>query len=362
MIRRRSQAVLALSLLAAICASFGCRRAEEPEEEGATDVAVQVGRVTRATLRSFVNAYGNVEPEPARDGKPAGSATLTAPLGGVVLAIPVSEGERIQAATLVVRLDDRAALAAVDKASNAVAYAGEQMARQNKLAELNNTSEKALQEARQQLAAARADFAGAQAQLAFVQLTSPIDGLVARINVRPGQAVDLNTIVAEIVDPSRLIVTANVPAAEAKQVREGQLAEVRPAGENETVAQGRVLFVSPQVDPKTGTVMVRISLPPDNGLSPGRFVEVRIVTEERRDRLAVPFSSLYTDHDGQSTLSIVRGETAIQKLVKTGLRDRGLVEVEGDDLTEGMTVVTVGSYALPKETKIHVVASPQEVK
>ena len=40
--------------------------------------------------------------------------------------------------------------------------------------------------------------------------------------------------------------------------------------------------------------------------------------------------------------------------MKTGLRDGDLVEVEGDGVTEGATVVTLGSYALPKETKVRV--------
>jgi RND family efflux transporter MFP subunit len=259
-------------------------------------------------------------------------------------------------------LDDRQALAEVDKASNAVAYAEEQFTRQDKLAEMDNTSARAFQEARQQLATARADLAAAQAGLALVQLRSPLDGVVARIRVQPGQAVDLNTIVADIVDPGRLIVSANVSAAEAGKIQEEQAVEVMPAGDNEAVTPGKVSFVSPQVDPKTGTVLVRISLAPNAGLSLGRFVEVRIITEVHRDRLAVPVASVYTDHDGQSTLSVVQGDTAIQKVVQAGLRDQGLVEVQGDGLAEGMTVVTVGSYALPQETRVHVVASPEEVK
>jgi hypothetical protein len=39
------------------------------------------------------------------------------------------------------------------------------------------------------------------------------------------------------------------------------------------------------------------------------------------------------------------------------LRDGGLVEIEGDGLQAGMTVVTEGAYGLPKETKIRVLGS-----
>jgi multidrug efflux pump subunit AcrA (membrane-fusion protein) len=95
-------------------------------------------------------------------------------------------------------------------------------------------------------------------------------------------------------------------------------------------------------------------------LRSGQFVHVRIITEERFGKLAVPREAVYTDHDGQSTLSIVEGEVAKQKTVKAGLRDGGLVEVEGEGVSEGVTVVTLGSYALPKETRIRILSTGRE--
>jgi len=44
----------------------------------------------------------------------------------------------------------------------------------------------------------------------------------------------------------------------------------------------------------------------------------------------------------------------VQRPVKVGLRDGELVEIEGDSLREGMTVVTEGAYGLPKETRVRV--------
>jgi len=50
----------------------------------------------------------------------------------------------------------------------------------------------------------------------------------------------------------------------------------------------------------------------------------------------------------------VQGDKAVQKPVKAGAKDGPLIEVEGDGLKEGDTVVTVGAYGLPKETKVRV--------
>ena len=45
---------------------------------------------------------------------------------------------------------------------------------------------------------------------------------------------------------------------------------------------------------------------------------------------------------------------------KVGLRDGNLVEVEGEGIAEGVTVVTLGSYALPQETKVRILNAPKE--
>jgi membrane fusion protein, multidrug efflux system len=44
----------------------------------------------------------------------------------------------------------------------------------------------------------------------------------------------------------------------------------------------------------------------------------------------------------------------VQTAVKTGVRDGDLIEVEGQGLKEGTTIVTVGAYGLPKETKVNI--------
>ena len=269
--------------VAVLTAAFlsGCGAGHEEEKEAATEVAVQVGKVTRVTLRARVDAYGTVEAEPAGGGKPAGAARLSAPAAGIVKSVPVKEGERVEAGTVMVKLDDRVALAQAEKARHAVEFAEQQMARQDKLKAIEGTSEKVMQEAAQQLAAAKAELAAAQAQLALVQLSTPLAGVVARINVQPGQTVEPNTVVAEVIDPARLVVTANVPAAEAALLKAGQVAELMAERGAKTETQGKVLYVSPQVDAKTATVLVRVSVPAEAGLRSGEFVHVRVITEER---------------------------------------------------------------------------------
>jgi membrane fusion protein (multidrug efflux system) len=65
----------------------------------------------------------------------------------------------------------------------------------------------------------------------------------------------------------------------------------------------------------------------------------------------VPRDSVVKVED-EEVVYVVEGDKAVQTPVKTGLRDGNLVEVMGEGLKEGDTIVTVGAYGLPKETKI----------
>ncbi len=351
-----------LTLAITLLAQFAVLRAEE-DKKPETVVTVSVAKVVRTTLQSAVTAYGTVETAPViAANQPAGGARLAAAASGLVVAVPGVEGAPIAKGAVVAQLDARAADAAVTRAQAALTAAEKSRARQTQLQAAEGTSERAFQEAEERFAAAKAELATAQFLQSQLAIRAPLAGTLTRLNVRPGEWLEAGREVGEIVDVTRLVLAVSVPSAEATALRPGQKANVftRLGGAEKPAAVATVQFVSPQVSAGSDNVPVRLSLPPESGLRPGQFLAARIVTEERSNRLAVPRESVYSGHDGQSTLSIVEGEVAKQKVVKVGLRDGPLVEVEGDGVSEGATVVTLGSYALPKETKVRVLPGSQE--
>lgn len=208
--------------------------------------------------------------------------------------------------------------------------------RRKKLYAQQNTSLKSLQDA--------------QAQLDLMLVTAPLSGTVVRVNVTPGQAVDLTTVVTEVMDLNRLAVSAEIPSAEANDLKSGEPLEVLTAHPVAT----KLLFVSPNVNKDNNTVLVRALLPKDSGLRPGQFVSLRIVTTVHTNCLAAPVESVVTDENGKSVIALVKGDEETQMPVQTGLRENGLVEITAPEIKEGDTVVTVGAYGLPEKTKIRV--------
>ena len=249
------------------------------------------------------------------------------------------------------RLDSRVVDVAVERAKAAVEFAEKTLTRQRKLLEVEGTSLKLVQETEQQLSAARAEWASTQAQRTLLTITAPLSGSVVRVNAKPGEAVDLTAVLVELIDLERLVVTAHIPSSELANLKTGQSVELH-AGPL-ALPVGTLASVGSQVDPKTDTAPVRVSIPVNTGLRPGQFVSLRIVSEERRDRLTVPIESVVRV-DESDVIAVVEGEKATRRTVTRGLRDGVMVEIEGEGLKEGMVIVTEGSYGLPKETKVRV--------
>lgn len=326
----------------------------EEEKKPETNVSVSVAKVVRTTLHSYATGYGTVETAPVSSGNQAGGARLGVATPGLVVAVSAVEGARVEKGALLVQLDSRAADAALLRAQAAVTAAEKARARQTQLQAAEGTSERAIQEAEAQWAAANGELAAAQQIQSLLTIRAPMAGTVARLQARPGEWLDAGKDVAEIVDLDRLVIVTQIPSAEAAGIRVDQAASAftRFGGNEKSLAEGAVRFVAPQVTPANDSVLVRISLPAGSALRPGQFVAVRIAVEEKANCLAVPIESMVIDPDGGATVAVVENNKATQKKVQPGVRDGELIEISGEGIAEGTVVVTTGAYGLPKETAV----------
>ncbi len=329
-----------IGLTVALCGGLGIfallrshRAASAAEEEAAppTVVSVQLGTLQRMTLHRYLTGYGTVAPAPATTTEPAADAPLAAPVAGVVTRVNVVEGQQVKKGEVLVELNSGAMT---------VENAEQEVTRQRQLYAQQNTALKNLQ--------------NAEAQLALLRVTAPLSGTVARVNVKPGAAVDLNTVVAEVIDLNRLAVRADIPVSEAGELKPGDEMQVL----TEPPVTARLSFISPTVDTNSSTVLARAALPVDSGLRPGQFVPLRIVTAARTNCLVAPEASVVTDISGSNVIALVKGDEAAQTPVQTGFRENGWMEINGPGLQAGDSVVTVGAYGLPKKTKVRVANSP----
>lgn len=343
-------ALTAVILLIAVslvrCGGAGDQGEIEP------NVAVHVATIGDTTLHQYVTAYGYVTPEPATNGRKPAGAQLSPFVGGVLAEIDCVEGQRVSEGTVLFRLDSRMAEVAVQKAKQDLDFAQKTYDRLQQLVQSDGTSQKAYQDAQQQLDVARSALAAAQTDLDYLQITAPLSGTVVNLNATVGQYVDANTVLAQVVDLSRLVVAASVPSHEAGALRAGQRVLIGP---DSAIVTGTLAIVGRDVDPTTGTYRVQASIPRGTRYKPGDFTQVRIVAVEHRNVLVVPEVSVVTREGEGSWIMVASGDSAYRRPVTIGIRDGGLVEVSGDGVAKGVTVVTTEAYSLPEHTKIRVV-------
>ncbi|MBK5255137.1 MAG: efflux RND transporter periplasmic adaptor subunit, partial [Vicinamibacteria bacterium] len=213
----------------ALCAGLALLRcgAAPPEEETTTTVVpVEVAHIVKATLRSYVEASGTVEPQPATTALPSAQASVASPMSGLIAEIKSAEGLRVTKGDVLFRLDTRVADVEVARAAQALAFAEEAFKRQRQLGAGEATSMRLYQEAEAALSAAKNDLGAAEARRALLNVTAPLSGTLVSLSAKLGDSVDPTTMLAQIVDLDRLVVTAQVRAAEVARVKLGQAVEL----------------------------------------------------------------------------------------------------------------------------------------
>lgn len=336
----RSKAILfgGLAILAVVAGTYGLLRsradasASDDAAPAQSVISVQVGALELKTLHHYVTGYGDVAAAPATASESAASAAVAAPVSGVVTAVKIAQGQQVKRGQMLVTLNSQ---------SLTERYAEREVARQKMLYAQHNASLKALQ--------------SAEAQLTLLRVYAPLSGTVVAVNVKPGTAVDANTVLVRIVNLHRLVVTTDIPAAQAEELRPGQPVEV--LGTPRIPAQ--LSYVSPTVDPTDGGVMAWAPLPAQSGLRPGQFVRLRIRVGTHPNALSAPAESVVSDLTGHSVISLVHGNEAIRVPVRVGYREDGWVEVSAPGLKPGDKVVTVGAYGLPQKAQIQVVPATE---
>ncbi len=126
---------------------------------------------------------------------------------------------------------------------------------------------KAAQEDRDTL---RLQAAAIRAQLDLRILRSPIEGIVVEVTRDVGESVtarggDIPDYLVKIVDLTRLISRAHIPARLAENLRKGQAVGITLEDSQKTQSQGRIDFVAPTVDAVTGLTEVHIIFDNANG-------------------------------------------------------------------------------------------------
>jgi HlyD family secretion protein len=241
------------------------------------------------------------------------------------------------------------------KATLVQARAAYDIAKQHLEAVQQISRQAALESAQGQLASAKGKYLGAEAQLSYTEIRSPISGVVTDRPLFAGETAAAGTPVITVMDTSALIAKLHIGQIAAQQLSLGAAATVTVPGIPDPVA-AKVSLISPALDPGSTTVEVWLRVEnPKSILKPGTSVHASITGRSATNALVIPAIAVQTVNDGvsKSVMVIAADGTAHKHPVTLGLQTADSVQVV-EGLSTADNVITTGSYALDDGTKVKI--------
>jgi membrane fusion protein (multidrug efflux system) len=374
--------------LAFFCALlvFGCKKKEETAAPPPPDV--KVAQVLQKTVPIYVENVGETVGQ--------SDIEIRARVEGFLQTVDFQEGSFVKKGDLLYTIDPQPLRAALAQAQGRVAEAQAQLskahqdvARYKPLVEKNaisreeyETSVSAEQAATASVDAAKASAQDAQLNLGYTNVYSPIDGLIGKTQVKPGNLVGRgeNTLLTVVSNVDSVHVRTNVSERDYLRLARAKGAVPKTADKSAFAFElvladgsvynhkGKLVFADRAVDPTTGTLGIEAEFPnPDHLLRPGQYTRVRAEIDQKKDAILVPqtavqelqgtYSVAVVGSDNKVSLRPVQASDRIGSLwvIDTGLKPGEKIIIEGlqkvrDGVTVNPTVVQIPENAASSTT------------
>lgn len=347
------RAPMALALSVVLLSACGPKNESARVPPAPRVVAAQTLRLASSDQQSLTLVSGTV--------MSTNQVQVASRLMGYIRTLTVREGQTVKAGQLLFQVDPTDIQGQVAQARAGLAQAQANLANAKADYERfgNLYREQAIpkqqwdqiqlryQVAQEQVAAARAGYGTASAQMRYASVTSPIAGVVVQKMANPGDLAAPGRPVLVIEGQGKLQVQTQVPADVFSRIKVGDKVDVF-AGTR--ALKGTIAQAVPVADPMSHTHTVKIDLPEGAGLDSGTFVRVGFAVGSA-PQLRVPQAAV-VDRAGMTGVFVVdRAGIAHFRLVRLGATVGAEVEVQAG-LSAGDTVVTSNLAEVENGVKI----------
>lgn len=328
-------------------------------------VPVTVAESKTADLPVYLRGIGTVQALNAVEVHPQ--------VGGVLIDVPVREGQDVKKGDTLAVIDPRPYKAALDKA---------QAQRQQDEAQLENaqtdfkrysslarsdfasrqqvdTQQSSVARLQGVIAADDAAIADAQLNLGFCVLHAPMDGRVGLRRVDPGNLIQANSTGAGIllvVQVRPISVVFTLPEDDLPRVRQasaqGELPVLADSSDGrDELSRGTLLTADNAVSASSGTIQFKATFPnADDRLTPGQFVSTRLLVETVHG-VTVPHEAVQHGQQGLYVFVVKPDKTADRRDIQLG-HDDGKAAVIAKGIEAGEQVIVSGQTRVGSGTRV----------
>lgn len=347
-------------------------RAPSGPKQTAPAIPVMVSTARRSDVPIFMTGLGTVQA--------FNSVLVKSRVDGQIVKIHFLEGKDVNAGDLLAEIDPapfEAALAQANanklKDEAQLVKARLDLDRARQLATSGSGSRQQLETAQalvaQLEASIKADQAAidmAQNQLNYSRIRSPIDGRAGTRLVDAGnivRATDSGGIVT-INQLHPIFVNFALPADSLAQIRarlkDGDINVMAQDNNGGDLVVGQLTVIDNQVNPATGTIHFKATFNNEKeALWPGKFVNVRVEVDIRRNVIAVPVTAVQQGPDGPYAFVVGEDRLVQKRAIKVGVLDKTTAVID-EGLQPEELVVTDGQYRIQAGSRVDVRKGPEE--
>ena len=194
----------------------------------------------------------------------------------------------------------------------------------------------------------------ARLDLEKTKIKAPFSGIIWGINVAQGQSINAGTELFSLVDVGQVKVMAKVLESEVEKVKVGREATLVFSAYPGKKFKGKVVAISPVIDPEERTCSVVISVAnPKGEIKPGMHAEVEIAADIYEDCLLIPQEAILV-RGGRKMAFVVEDGLAKWRYIQVGHENEQYAEVV-DGIKEGETVIIEGHLTLAHDAPVKIV-------
>jgi membrane fusion protein, multidrug efflux system len=346
-------------LLAAALLLPACTKKADDKSQAAAPPATLV-TVTQAQTRKleiFEQTIGSMESliDPG----------VGAEVAAKVLQIFAHAGQEVKKGQLLAILDatdytlqKREAEAEIARIEALLANQGRIVERNQHLVQKNFISQNAVEDAstqqsalREQLEAARARVASIEHNSSKTRILSPIDGRVEKQIVSPGDFVKQGDSLFQLIGTQKLRAHLPFPENVAAKLRPGQTVRLYTPTVPDQVYTTTIKEIKPLIGSNRAVDVIADVLD-QRGWQGGASVNGKVILGEHAQAVVVPEASVVLRPAGE-VVYVIKNKIAAQHIVKTGLRQDGVVEITAG-LSVDETVAVDGAAYLTDKAPVNI--------
>ena len=300
---------------------------------------------------------------------------IKAQVNGILIAIPVQEGQEVHQGDIVAVIDPRPFQAALDQATaqRAEDQAQLQSAQldlvrfqhlaKNQFAPVQQVDDQqaTVNKLKAAIQADTAMIETARINLGYCTIHAPISGRVSFRQTDVGNLIETanQTGIVSITQDEPISVIFTLPEAQLPRVQQsmakGQLPVFAYGTDDRTrLAQGVLLTPNNAIDTTTGTISLKATFANDNdALWPGEFINARIRVDTLHHVITVPVAALQHGPNGLYVFTVKPDDSVQEQPVQVAYQDDSTVVI-AKGVTGDQTVVLTGQSRLADGTRVAV--------